>query len=39
MFELGPVALTLNYRLVFLTAMYEPHYIGSLDPLEQYKLD
>jgi len=39
MFELGPVVLILHYRLVFLTAMYEPHYIGSLYPLEPSELD
>jgi len=39
MFELSPVALTLDYRLVFPITMYEPHYIGSLDPFEPHELD
>jgi len=39
MFELGPVALTLDYRHIFPTATYELHYIGSLYPLEPHELD
>jgi len=39
MFELDPVALTVDYRLVFPTTTYEPHFISSLDPLEPYELD
>jgi len=38
-FVLGSMMLTLDYQLVFPIAMYESHYIGSLDPLEPYELD
>jgi len=39
MLVLNFIVLTHNYQLVLLSAIYEPNYIGSFDPLEPNELD